>query len=300
MANSANPNAIEVARLRFLTPPAKRWMLYAMARPNAWKMSAFGVGVTLAAISIHLGAALMSGHRLALINWAAHIGLFILITRNARLGFVAVFFGMIAVGSLYTYHHAVGPIPNAAQRALTIIPGDWDPQIIKGTEDSTDWRIEMWEQALFTEGMIQNKVLGDGFGYSSDELELIFQMTAGNQQLNSLTPEELARYYLVTGDLHSGPISSIKHVGYIGFVFVSIFSIGIAVSYYRLCKRNRGKPMWIIYMYFGIPAIWFPISFVFLYGDYKTELPLLIVSAGMLKVLQKAEIIQNGQLNKQQ
>jgi len=54
--------------------------------------------------------------------------------------------------------------------------------------------------------------------------------------------------------------------------------------------------MWIVFMYFGIPAIWFPISFIFLYGDFKSELALLLVSAGMLKLLQKAELLQNQQL----
>lgn len=296
MANSADPNKIEVARLRFLTPPAKRWMLYTMARSNAWKISALGIGITLTAIAFHLGAALMSGHRLAVINWVAHIGLFILITRNFKLGFIAAFFGLMAVGSLYTYHHAIGPIPLSAQRAMTIIPGDWDHHVVKGTEDSTDWRIDMWEQALLTDGMIENKVVGDGFGYSADELELVFQMTVSSNALNALSPEELAQYYLITGDLHSGPISSIKHVGYVGLVFILLFSVAVAVGYYRLCKRNRDNPMWIVFMYFGIPAIWFPISFVFLYGDYKTELPFLLVSAGMLKLLQKAEVIQNEQM----
>jgi hypothetical protein len=296
MANSADPNKIEVARLRFLTPPAKRWMIYTMARSNAWKISALGIGITLTAIAFHLGAALMSGHRLAVINWGAHIGLFILITRNFKLGFIAVFFGMMAIGGLYTYHHAIGPIPLSAQRALTVIPGEWDHHVVRETEESTDWRIEMWEQALFSRGMINNKVVGDGFSYSSHELHLLRRMQVGGGSVGGLSPEELAQYYLVTGDLHSGPISTIKHVGYIGLFFVTIFAVAVAVGYYRLCMRNREKPMWIVFMYFGIPAIWFPVSFLFLYGDFKLELALLLVSAGMLKLLQKAEVIQNQQM----
>jgi len=296
LSSTANPNKIEVARLRFLVPPAKRWMLYTMARSNAWQISVLGLGITLTAISIHLGAALMSGHRLAVINWVAHIGLFILITRNFKLGFIAVFFGMTAIGGLYSYHHAIGPIPLSAQRALTVIPGDWDHHVVRETEESTDWRIEMWEQALFSKGMINNKVVGDGFSYSSHELHLLRRMQIGEGSVGGLSPEELAQYYLVTGDLHSGPISTIKHVGYIGLFFVTIFAVAVAVGYYRLCMRNREKPMWIVFMYFGIPAIWFPISFIFLYGDFKSELALLLVSAGMLKLLQKAELLQNQQL----
>ena len=296
ITSSGDVGKVEVARLRFLTPPAKKWMLYAMARPNAWKISALGVGITLTAIALCLGAALMSGHRLAIINWAAYIGLFILITRNFKLGFIAVFFGMTAIGGLYTYHHAIGPIPLSAQRALTVIPGDWDYHVVRETQESTDWRIEMWEQALFSRGMIENKVVGDGFGYSSDELQLLTQMTSEKHKLSALSPEELAQYYLITGDLHSGPISTIKHIGYFGLFFVIIFSIAVGVGYYRLCIRNREKPMWIVFMYFGIPAIWFPVSYIFLYGDFKSQFPFLLVSAGMLKLLQKAELLQNKQL----
>jgi hypothetical protein len=300
LASSANPNKIEVARLRFLTPPAKMWMLYTMARPNAWKIGALGVGLTLTAIALHLGAALMSGHRLALINWVAHIGLFILITRNFKLGFIAVFFGMTAIGGLYTYHHVIGPIPLSAQRALTVIPGDWDHHVIRETEESTDWRIDMWEQALFRRGMINNKVIGDGFSYSSQELEVLKLMQTGEGSMGGISPEDLAQYYLVTGDLHSGPVSTIKHIGYVGLFFVVIFAIAVAVGYYRLCMRNREKPMWIVFMFFGIPGIMFPISYIFLYGDFKSQFPFLLVSAGMMKLLQKAELLQNKQLQYEQ
>jgi hypothetical protein len=296
LSSTANPNKIEVARLRFLVPPAQMSMLYTMARPNAWKISALGVGLTLTAIALHLGAGLMSGHRLAVINWGAHIGLFILITRNIKLGFIAVIFGMTAIGGLYTYHHGVGPIPLSAQRALSVIPGDWDHHVVRETQESTDWRIEMWEQALLTKGMIKNKVVGDGFSYSSHELELLKLMQTGEGSMGGISPEDLAQYYLVTGDLHSGPISTIKHIGYFGLFFVAIFSIAVAVGYYRLCMRNREKPMWIVFMFFGIPGIMFPISYIFLYGDFKSQFPFLLVSAGMLKLLQKAELLQNKQL----
>lgn len=292
LATSSDPSKIEVARLSFLVPPAMRWMLYSMARPSAWRVSAFGLGITLMAIVIHLGAALMSGHRLAVINWVAHIGLFILITRNFKLGFIAVFFGLMAIGGLYTYHHAIDDIPLSAQRALTTLPGEWDHEVIRQTSESTEWRIEMWKQAMFEEGMIDNKLVGDGFGYSSDELQLVSQMTSDTGALNSLSPEDLARYFLVTGDLHSGPVSTIKHVGYVGLLFVLMFAISMAYSYYRLCMRTRGTPLWPTFVYFGIPSIWFPISYIFLYGDFKTEFPLLLVAAGLLKLLHKAEQLQ--------
>lgn len=296
LSSNANPNKIEVTRLRFLVPPAKRWMLYTMARSNAWQISVLGLGITLAAISIHLGAALMSGHRLAVINWVAHIGLFILITRNFKLGFIAVFFGMTAIGGLYSYHHAIGPIPLSAQRALTVIPGDWDYLVVQETQDSTDWRIEMWEQAMFDEGMIRNKIVGDGFGYSTDEMDFVANMIHETGGVSSLSPEELAKYYLITGDLHSGPISTIKYVGVIGLVFMILFSFAVGIRYYKLCMRNRDTPLWLVCMFFGIPSIWMPISYVFLYGDFKIDLPRLLVAAGLLKLLEKAEVLQAKQL----
>ncbi len=295
---SADPNAVHVSRLRFVVGPFKRWMLYAMARPNAWRN--MGLVITILIIIAHLVGALMTGHRLALINWAAHIGLFIFITRKFQIGLILGAAGLCMVGGLYTYHHTIGPIPLSAQRVLTTLPGDWDHNVVKDTNDSTEWRIEMWEQAIFDEEMIRNKFLGDGFGYSSRELLLIGEMATGEGMMGGVRPEDLAQYYLLTGDLHSGPVSTIKHVGYLGLCCVVLFIISIAVGYYKLCRRNQGKPLWIVFMFFGIPAVWKPISFVFLYGDFKTDFGAILVTAGLLKILQKAEILQNRQLLEQQ
>jgi hypothetical protein len=47
-------------------------------------------------------------------------------------------------------------------------------------------------------------------------------------------------------------------------------------------------------------VILFPISYIFLYGDFKSQFPFLLVSAGMMKLLQKAEVLQNEQLQYEQ
>ena len=64
----------------------------------------------------------------------------------------------------------LAPLPPNVQRALTFLPGTWEQRYKDDAEGSTEWRVEVWKVALFTERWIKNKWLGDGLGFSAAEL----------------------------------------------------------------------------------------------------------------------------------
>src|SRR5690606_25471702 len=108
------------------------------------------------------------------------------------------------------------------------------------------------------------------------------------QKKGKITPEQLADYYLMTGDLHSGPLSAIKFVGVVGLVCFVVLSIVISIKYVKLWRFAKGHEAKSSVGYYAIYSCYFPIVYIFVYGAFQTDLPSLIVSAGLLKLLDRS------------
>lgn len=208
---------------------------------------------------------------LAAYFWEKGIGVF----RIAMLGIVGVALA-IAVQS-------VTPLPNSIQRSLSFIPGPWSEQVKDGSKESTDWRVEMWKIALTTDRYIQNKVLGDGFGFTAKELEIMKSADFGGTGF--IGGEQHMENFLVTGSYHSGPVSSIRFAGYVGLVAFVMLQIALAfyaVRMMRLAWKTDYRPLAIL---LAIGAIYAPIAFILIFGEYRDALPNALFTAGMLKMV---------------
>ena len=129
-------------------------------------------------ILICLAAAAMSGYR----NAVASVGFIFLAGLAYRSGGIAVFVSMVAAAlvlALLAFVNLVNPLPGNIQRALSPFPGTWQQQHIEAGEKSTEWRVEMWKEALLTEHWIQNKLFGDGLGFTGRELLMMEDIRAG-------------------------------------------------------------------------------------------------------------------------
>jgi hypothetical protein len=102
-----------------------------------------------------------------------------------------------------------------------------------------------------------------------------------------LSPEEMQEYFLVSGDIHSGPLTAVRFVGFVGLFFFTILSIYVARCYWVLCRRTMGTPYWLSVAFVGIPWIWFPFKYIVLYGDYAHNIASFIVGAGLCKLIMK-------------
>jgi hypothetical protein len=208
---------------------------------------------------------------LAAYFWEKGIGVF----RIATLGVVGVALA-IAV-------QTVTPLPNSIQRSLSFIPGPWDERVKDGSKESTDWRVEMWQIALTTDRYIQNKVLGDGFGFTAKELEIMKSADFGGTGF--IGGEAHKENFMVTGSYHSGPVSSIRFAGYVGLVAIVMLQIALAfyaVKMMRLAWNTEYRPLAIL---LALGAVYSPLLFIFIFGEYRNDLPNALFTAGMLKML---------------
>jgi hypothetical protein len=173
-------------------------------------------------------------------------------------------------------------LPISAQRALSFLPGDWNAEAKADAEDSSDWRFYMWDAALHTDTYIHNKLLGDGFGFTSYELQLMEQQEEGAQGFVGAARQE---YALVQGAFHSGPLSAVRYVGVAGLTLYILLLVVAANYAWRLIIISRGTDFFPLALFVGIPAVYEPLQYIFIFGAFDRGFPTALFVCGMLKLL---------------
>lgn len=228
----------------------------------------------------------LSGFRNAIIG-AFLTTLAATVLRDRFLGFVKVAFLTLTIligGVLISYTNIT--IPLTFQRALSFLPGNWDQEAIQDAKGSTEWRFRIWTIALTSEKYIKSKMLGDGFGFLRADLETMADAMHGGAGFGG--EDSAIEAELINGDFHSGPVSSIRCVGYVGLLL--FFPLLIAKAIYALdfIKNARGTHFQFLSLFVGIPNIFSPFFFVFIFGDYRGDLIGTLYTVGLLKMLNKA------------
>lgn len=193
---------------------------------------------------------------------------------------VIVFLGALA-GVLFSYSST--NLPWTFQRTLSFLPGNWDPTAVAAAKDSSEWRYEMWRLALSTDRYIHNKLLGDGFGMSRKDYERVLDASLGGVGFvgESATQEQ----FMVSGQFHSGPVSSIRFVGYVGLAFFLILLLILAKEAYGVIDQSRGTQYQFLALFIGITIIIYPIFFLFVFGAYEMDIINSFFYAGMLRMI---------------
>jgi hypothetical protein len=213
------------------------------------------------------------------------------VLRSGVAALLAIFILMLGHGTLYE-------LPFAAQRALAIVPSilrpvQLDERAILSGESSTDWRVEMWIQALTTNRYISDKMLGDGFGMTRAQIAVFQRAVSMGPISNQESQEQMA----IAGDFHSGPISTIRVVGVVGLAFFYVLLIVMALHAARLIVRSKGTPFFAPTMFFCLPIVFEPFWFTFVFGGFNMAIPFAGISVGMIKCLENSlKQWQNTQL----
>ncbi len=189
---------------------------------------------------------------------------------------------IIAVGGILLSYSSVN-LPYTFQRALCFLPGNWDETAKSDAQGSSEWRFEMWKMALTSDKYIKSKFLGDGFGFLREDFERGVDMMYGRTSLAANEVEQ--EQFMLGGDFHSGPVSSIRFVGYVGLVLFLILLVKCVYYATSVIRKATGTPFQKISLFIGIPIIIYPIFFVFVFGDYRTGIVDLLYSVGMIKLL---------------
>lgn len=179
------------------------------------------------------------------------------------------------------------PLPRNIQRALSPFPGTWDERYVEDAVNSTDFRTEMWKEALITDRWIHNKILGDGIGITAQQLQSNIAIAEARigRVASGLTAQQ--ENMLITGSYHSGPVHSIRMVGYLGFFILVGAMIRLAVHAHRQIMRCRGTEWYPVALFFGVPMISHPVFFVFVFGEYHTGVAQWMMGMAMIRLMER-------------
>lgn len=224
---------------------------------------------------------LLSGFRSAL---AFCIGAFVL-TEFIRYRWRGVFF-LTGMGVLLLMVAMVGNgtlfnLPLSVQRGLSWLPGKWDTYAKIEASESTRWRTEMWKLMLTTDRYIENKVLGDGFGFSKRQFDTIMSI----QFLGAASGTTGQESFMITGSVHSGPVGAVRHGGYVGLVILLVLLFAQMREAWRLIQQSLHTPYRLLALFICIPAVIEPFFFILIFGAYENAVPDSLYTLGMLRML---------------
>lgn len=177
------------------------------------------------------------------------------------------------------------PLPANIQRSLSFLPGTWEQTYRLDAKASSDWRFEMWEEVLTTDRWIKNKTFGDGLGFTAAELATQ-QNLAETRGLGLSGFDQQRESILVNGDYHSGPVSTIRTIGYVGLAVLLLAKIRLAVHAHRQIMRCKGTEWFTLALFTGIPLIWAPVFFVFIFGGFSLDSVSFLAGVAMIRLLE--------------
>lgn len=177
-------------------------------------------------------------------------------------------------------------VPLQFQRALSFIPADWNSASVEDAKGSSEWRFRMWRTALESDKYIQNKLLGDGFGFDRRALEAF--SAKGSVGGEGLAGGDVEEYFMIIGSYHSGPVSAIRYVGLVGLVLFTALMISVAVLAWKLIYRCKGTPFFPLALFLGVPVIYKPFEYWLVFGSFENDLPYMIMALAFINLTSRS------------
>jgi hypothetical protein len=276
-----DPGAESTSRLEHLMAVGQAILFYLFATGRPLALLDFRRPVRLILLITGLACVLLSGFRSAMI---LSFGVALLssyvqagpreLMRVGALTLGGLFLMILGQGTLFD-------LPRSAQRALSFLPGNWDEFAIADSRSSTEWRLEIWKEVLSSDRYIESRLWGDGFGFRKRDLE---RMKARRESGRGGEQED----FMISGAVHSGPISAIRVVGYVGLVIYLCLMVSVAIEAWRLARLSRGTPMQAFVFLFCLPMVAEPFYYIFVFGAFDGSLPEMIYWIGILHLLRNS------------
>ncbi len=241
----------------------------------------------VALLVVAVGAIFLSGYRSVILFAMVAYLLSSVLRGNLKDLWVAGAGMLIAVMALIAVQGSIIQLPLTVQRTLAWLPGSWSEEAVVGGQESTRWRVEMWEWAWNDDRILKDRVWGQGFGLSIDDMNLIAASLMAGQGGGSLLGGSDRENFMITGSFHSGPLSTIKYIGMVGLALYYPLMCYMAWLAWRLCKRARGTKAFTLSLFVGIPVIYEPFNFVVIFGGLDSNYSQLLFWAGLLNLTQR-------------
>jgi hypothetical protein len=241
--------------------------------------------VRVALFAVAFGAIFLSGFRNAFLFAIVAFSLSALLRGRFKDLWVAGAVMLLAVATLVSLQGSVLQLPKTMQRTMSWLPGDWDQAAVADAEGSSQWRFEMWEWAWNDDRILRDRVWGQGFGLSLDDMSLIAASLMAGEGGGSRLGGSNRENFMITGSFHSGPLSSIKYIGSVGLVLYFFLLCYMTVVAWRLCKLARGTSAFSLALFVAIPIIYEPLQFVFIFGALESSYSQTLFWAGLLNMV---------------
>jgi hypothetical protein len=271
-------------RLAFLAPGGCNIILYVVSCVNPLRLMNFANLSKLLSYCAGIIMILLSGFRNSIFN-AFLITLISITIRDRFVGVVKLLsISFILVISIICISFSQIKIPSTFSRSLSFLPGDWDQDAVLSAKDSTEWRHEMWKIVLTSDKYIRSKMWGDGFGFLRSDFEIMMaSKMSGRKGFGGVNAAQEA--FMIDGDFHSGPVTSIRFVGLFGLLLFMPLLIALAIYAYKTIILCVSTPYQICAYFIGIPCIILPFFFVFIFGDFRADLIAVLFDIAMLKMI---------------
>jgi len=236
---------------------------------------------------VALMAIFLSGFRSVLLFAMVAFLLSTLLRGNVKDLWVAGAGMLLGLVVLISVQGSLVQLPMTVQRTLSWLPGDWNQQAVADAEGSTQWRVEMWGWAWNDERILRDKIWGQGFGFTIDDMNLIASSLMAGQGGQHLLGGSDRESFMITGAFHSGPLSTIKYIGVVGLALYYPLMCYMALLAWKLCKRARGTKAFTLTLFVCIPIIYEPFNFVVVFGGLDSNYSQLLFWAGLLNMTQR-------------
>lgn len=236
-------------------------------------------------LAISFAAIFLSGFRGALLFAVAAFLLAVALRGNLKDLWISSAVAALAILTLIGIQGTVLQLPLTMQRALSWLPGDWSQEAVADAQGSSQWRFEMWQWAWNDDRILRDRTWGQGFGLSLDDMSLIATSLMAGQAGQNLLGGSDRESFMITGAFHSGPLSTIKYIGVVGLALYYPLMCYMALLAWKLCIRTRGTKAFTLALFVGIPIIYEPFNFVFIFGGLDSNYPQLLFWAGLLNLV---------------
>ena len=229
-------------------------------------------------------AVFLSGYRSAFLFVLAALLLSALFHRGIRDLWVGAGVMVLGLVALISVQGSLLQLPLTVQRTLSWLPGDWDDEAVRDAEGSSTWRYDMVAWAWNDNRIIKDKIWGQGFGISIDDMNIIASALMSGQQGGMFMGGSDRENFMLTGSFHNGPVSTVRYVGIVGFVLYYPLLCYMALAAWRLCRRAYGTSAFPLTLFFGIPMIYEPFNYIFVFGGFDGSISQSLFWAGLLNM----------------
>jgi hypothetical protein len=179
------------------------------------------------------------------------------------LGVAGVLFGIMATSGLINL--PVEKLPFIAQRSLSFLPGNWDPEALESSKISNAFRQGI-QTVYVNEYMKKSPLLGNGFDIDKEKYEFLRK-----EMYSDPSGYTESKAYIEGKQFHAGWISLYDCVGIIGsvaFLALGWFIVMTTGRFIFGSAENRRSSLFPLHAWMFVTVVTTLISFFYIFGDF--------------------------------